>query len=99
MLDPIANVTDPARRADAERLDAIFRDVTGFRPRLWGKKIGYGQYHYRYDSGREGDWLATLFSSPLAIGLAIAAVFLTYLSGRVRLLERVNRMRDDVHDD
>jgi putative tricarboxylic transport membrane protein len=47
----------------------------------------------------EGDWLATLFSSPLAIGLAIAAVVLTYLSGRVRLLERVNRMRDDVHDD
>ena len=47
----------------------------------------------------EGDWLATLFSSPLAIGLAIGAVFLTYLSGRVRLLERVNRMRDDVHDD
>ncbi len=47
----------------------------------------------------EGDWLATLFSSPLAIGLAVAAVALTYLSGRVRLLERVNRMRDDVHDD
>lgn len=47
----------------------------------------------------EGDWLATLFSSPLAIGLAVAAVALTYLSGRVRLLERVNRMRDNVHDD
>lgn len=47
----------------------------------------------------EGDWLATLFSSPLAIGLAVAAVALTYLSGRVRLLERVNRMRQDVHDD
>ncbi len=61
MLAPIAALEDPARRAEAERLDALFREVTGFRPKLWDNKIGYGQYHYRYDSGREGDWLATGF--------------------------------------
>ena len=61
MLAPIADIKDPDRRRDAERLDALFREVTGFEPKLWGKKIGYGQYHYRYDSGREGDWLATGF--------------------------------------
>lgn len=62
MPDPLDTV--PAEKQDeARRLNAIFQDVTGWAPRLWGKKlIGYGQYHYRYDSGREGDFLATGFS-------------------------------------
>ena len=51
------------RRTEGQRLDAIFREVTGFAPRMWGATIvGYGRYHYRYDSGREGDFLATGFS-------------------------------------
>ena len=53
----------PARAADAVRLDALFRQATGFQPRMWGESIvGYGRYHYRYASGREGDFLATGFS-------------------------------------
>ena len=52
----------PEKRAEAEKLDAIFRDVTGWAPRAWGKLIGYGAYHYRYDSGREGDFFATGFN-------------------------------------
>jgi hypothetical protein len=59
----IASIDHPTRRADAETLDRLFRRVTGFLPRMWGPTmIGYGQYHYRYDSGREGDFLATGFS-------------------------------------
>jgi hypothetical protein len=59
----IAALEYPTRRADAERLDRLFRDVTGWQPRLWGGSlIGYGSYHYVYDSGREGDALATGFS-------------------------------------
>jgi len=55
---------EPARRRDdAQRLDALFRRITGFRPVLWGTSIvGYGRYHYIYASGREGDSLATGFS-------------------------------------
>lgn len=53
---------DPEKRAEAEKLDAIFRDATGWTPRVWGKMIGYGAYHYRYDSGREGDFFATGFN-------------------------------------
>ena len=41
----------------------------------------------------EGDWMAALFTSPLAIGLAVAVVFLTYLSTRVQL-QVAKRMRD-----
>ena len=59
----IAGVEHPGRREDAHRLDAIFREVTGWSPRMWGPSIiGYGEYHYVYDSGREGDFLATGFS-------------------------------------
>ena len=65
--DFIAAVGHPTRRSDAEALDRLFRRVTGFRPRMWGPTIiGYGQYHYTYDSGREGDFLATGFSPPKA---------------------------------
>jgi hypothetical protein len=61
--DFIAAVEHPTRRADALVLDGLFRRVTGFQPRMWGPTIiGYGQYHYIYDSGREGDFLATGFS-------------------------------------
>lgn len=61
--DFLAAVEHPTRRADALRLDRIFREVTGWEPKMWGGSIvGYGRYHYRYDSGREGDFLATGFS-------------------------------------
>ena len=65
-VDPaafIAGVEHPTRRADAQTLDALFRKVTGWEPKMWGPSIiGYGRYHYVYDSGREGDFLATGFS-------------------------------------
>lgn len=61
--DFIAAVDHPTRQADARVLDQMFRDVTGWQPRMWGPTIiGYGQYHYTYDSGRSGDFLATGFS-------------------------------------
>lgn len=61
--DFIASVEHPVRRADAQALDVLFREVTGFQPKMWGPTIiGYGTYHYRYESGREGDTLATGFS-------------------------------------
>ena len=63
VADFIGAVDHPVRRADAEALDAMFRRVTGWQPRMWGPTIiGYGQYHYTYDSGRAGDFLATGFS-------------------------------------
>ena len=61
--DFVAAVEHHTRRADAERLLDIFHDVTGLEPRMWGPTlIGYGRYHHKYDSGREGDMLMTGFS-------------------------------------
>lgn len=63
-VDAFLEAVEPERkRQDAKALDALFRRVTGFGPRMWGPTIvGYGQYHYRYATGREGDFLATGFS-------------------------------------
>lgn len=56
----LAGVTDEKRRADARAVMEIMHEVTGEPPRLWGgSMIGFGSYHYRYESGREGDWFLT----------------------------------------
>ena len=53
----LGRVADPKRRADAEEVCALMREVTGEEPAMWGPSIiGFGRYHYRYASGREGDW-------------------------------------------
>ena len=59
----LTGVTPPERQADARALLTIFAEVTGVQPKMWGPSIiGYGSYHYRYDSGREGEMCATGFS-------------------------------------
>ena len=65
-VDPatfIASVEHPTRRTDAEYLLGMMRRVTGCEPQMWGPSIvGFGRYHYRYESGREGDFMITGFS-------------------------------------
>jgi hypothetical protein len=52
----IAALTDPIRRADAKSLVKLMQSVAGEKPKMWGPSIiGFGSYHYRYESGREGD--------------------------------------------
>jgi hypothetical protein len=59
----IEKVAHPVRRRDAETLLELLARATGQRPRMWGPSIvGYGSYHYRYPSGREGDTAAAGFS-------------------------------------
>jgi hypothetical protein len=61
--DYIAAIDDPRRREDAEALDAMMRRVSGLEPVMWGPSmIGYGQYHYRYATGHEGDAMRIGFS-------------------------------------
>ena len=56
-------VDNPRRRSDARQLLALMRKVTGAPPKMWGPSIvGFGKYHYRYASGREGESLRVGFS-------------------------------------
>ena len=59
----IGAVEPERKREEARALDQLFRKVTGWTPVMWGPSIiGYGSYHYKYESGREGDMCATGFS-------------------------------------
>ena len=59
----VAAVENHMRRADAQRLLDIYAEATGMEPAMWGPSIiGYGSYHYKYDSGREGDMCRAGFS-------------------------------------
>ena len=59
----IDGVDHPGKQADARVLDALFAKVTGQPAQMWGPSIiGYGQYHYRYESGHEGDICRVGFS-------------------------------------
>ena len=55
---------EPARRReDAFAVLDMMRRITGEEPRLWGPSIiGFGEYHYKYESGREGDFMRVGFS-------------------------------------
>jgi Domain of unknown function (DU1801) len=60
----IASIADEGRRADCRALIKIMTAVTRKPPRMWGSSIvGFGQYHYKYESGREGDICLAGFSS------------------------------------
>jgi len=80
-------VPDESKRADAQRVMAIMCEVTGEEPRLWGDNIvGYGHYHYKYASGREGDWFLTGFSPRKAnLTLYITSGFEQFEDLRARL--------------
>ncbi len=57
-------IPDDARRADCEAIAALMERVTGAPPVMWGAGIvGFGSYHYIYDSGREGDAPLSGFAS------------------------------------
>ena len=59
----IAAIESPEMKADCERLVQMMSDATGEKPRLWGPSIvGFGEYHYKYESGREGDFLRVGFA-------------------------------------
>ena len=56
-------VADAAQREDANRLVEIMQEITGQPPKMWGPSIvGFGEYHYVYASGHEGDACLTGFS-------------------------------------
>lgn len=59
----LASIKDEVMRADCETIGTIMRQTTKADPKMWGSSIvGFGDYHYKYESGREGEWFLTGFS-------------------------------------
>ncbi len=59
----ISSIQNEKHRALCAELDTLLARAAGVKGKLWGKNIvGYGDYHYRYQSGREADWFCFGFS-------------------------------------
>ncbi len=59
----LKSIEDPKRRKDCRTLLGLMKRITRAKPKMWGTSIvGFGSYHYKYASGREGDWFVAGFS-------------------------------------
>lgn len=89
VTDFINAVKDETKRKDSFSLIEIIKKETGLEPKMWGPSIvGFGSYHYKYDSGHEGD-------SPLVGFSPRASAITLYFSGdfedREQLLEKFGK--------
>lgn len=90
----IAAVEDPKRRADSETLCALFEELSGEPPVMWGPSIvGFGRYQYRYDSGHEGEW-ARIGFSPRKGNLSV--YIMSGFEGREALVARLGKVKTSV---
>jgi hypothetical protein len=61
--DFLNSIKDEQVRQDCWAIVEIMQEATKAKPQMWGASIvGFGNYHYKYASGREGDWMLTAFS-------------------------------------
>ncbi|WP_080055354.1 DUF1801 domain-containing protein [Spirosoma aerolatum] len=88
VTDFIEAVADETKRIDSFRLVELMQTQTGFEPKMWGPSIvGFGAYHYKYDSGREGDAPLVGFS-PRANALTL---YLGTFEGKDELLQKLGK--------
>lgn len=94
VVDPAAfieAVADPRQRADAQAISAMMARLSGAPPRMWGPSIiGFGAYHYRYESGREGSMCRVGFSPRKA---EIVLYLVDGHDGHADLLARLGKHR------
>jgi len=82
-------VDNEAKRNDAFQLVKIIQEITGFEPKMWGPSIiGFGSYHYKYDSGHEGDAPLAGFSPRKA---ATTVYFYLPEENRAELLSKLGK--------
>ena len=85
----LSAIADPGRRSDCEALAKLMAEVAGQPPKMWGTSIvGFGSYHYKYASGREGDSCLLGFAARKG---DISIYGLAPFPGREELLSRLGR--------
>ena len=85
------SISPDGRRDDCRALTAILERATGASPKMWGSSIvGFGDYHYKYASGREGDTFVAGFS-PRRQDLTL--YFTTPLEAHADLIARLGKAR------
>ena len=85
----ILKVENEGKRDDSFQLIEIFKSITGFEPKMWGPTIiGFGSYHYKYESGHEGDAPLAAFSPRTD---SIVLYFATEFEDREVLLSQLGK--------
>jgi len=87
----VAGIDDRQQRADAKKVATMMRRATGKRAKMWGAGIvGYGSYHYKYASGREGDFMITGFSPRKQ---ALTVYIMPGFSGLKKMMEKLGKYK------
>ncbi|WP_375562906.1 DUF1801 domain-containing protein [Bernardetia sp. OM2101] len=61
--DFLNSIENEQRKKDAWEALEVMKSITGLNPKMWGDSmVGFGSYHYKYESGREGDYFITGFA-------------------------------------
>ena len=85
----IDSMPDPTRRADAKTLVKLMQSASGEKPKMWGPSIvGFGSYHYKYETGREGDMPQLCFSPRKSANVVYA---MTKFPGAETLLAKLGK--------
>jgi hypothetical protein len=87
-IEYINSYTNQKVILDCLELVKLFKNTTGHEPVMWGKMIGFGSYHYKYASGREGDWFIVGFA-PSKVGITIYTN--CYFANSEELLARLGK--------
>ena len=59
----LKKIEDPEKQKTSWQILEIIKEISGKEPKMWGDSIiGFGNYHYKYATGREGDWMRIAFS-------------------------------------
>ena len=87
----LESVNDETKKKDSFVLRDFLMDITGEAPKMWGDSIvGFGKYHYKYKSGREGDWFKVGFS-PRKQSLTV--YLKGYMEGLEDLLDKLGKYK------
>jgi hypothetical protein len=91
VTDFIKEVPDENKRNDSLKLVEIMKKQTGFEPKMWGAAIiGFGSYHYKYESGHEGDAPLVGFSPRKN---AIAVYLMLGNDRNIKLVEKLGKYK------
>jgi len=90
----LATVENEKRRADTVLVKDMMTRITGLEPKLWGDSlIGFGTYHYKYKSGRGGDWPITAVA---ARKQALTVYIMPGFSEYAGLMDRLGKVKTSV---
>jgi hypothetical protein len=84
----INQIADEQMRQDCQSVSALMQEISGETPQMWGTIVGFGSYHYKYESGREGDFFKMGFAPRKG---KLTLYFSRHLEDQPEILDRLGK--------